>query len=152
MKPDARLGTQHPSLGTDLSRRPGHGAAAEEMEMNMKNGLPRGRAAVEHDAKAVLRDALLLGEAVGDGTTIADELVIVLLQLEQRRDVLHRHDQDMDRRLGPDVLEGDDRVVAIDDVALDLPFDDAAKKTVAHRPTSAPFSIFQIFRANGKYF
>src|SRR5690348_6803562 len=97
-------------------------AAAEQMKMNVENRLARVGAAIDDDAVAIFGDPVLLRETVCDHMDRADKLAILFVQVREHRDVLDRHDEDMHRSLGPDVPEGDDAVVAVDDVAFDLAF------------------------------
>jgi len=46
--------------------------------------------------------------------------------------VFTRDNQDMDRRLRADVPEGHGRVVLVNNVSLDIAFDNAAEKTLVH--------------------
>jgi hypothetical protein len=48
----------------------------------------------------------------------------------------------MDRRLGPDIPEGDYGFVSINDISLDVAFDNATEKTITHQISSSTRLIF----------
>ena len=100
--------------------------------MDVIDALPCSRSAVENHAKAVLRDPLILRQPGSRIKNIPHKPLIPLLQIEERRDVFTRDDQDMDRRLGVDVPKGHNGLVLVDDIPFDIAFDDAAEKTTVH--------------------
>lgn len=105
--------------------------------MDVKDALSGPDAAVDRDAEAALRYPMLFGQSIGNAEHLPDQLVIFNRRIEERGDVLTRHDQEMDRRSRIDVLESDDTAVLIDEFALNLAFDNPAEQTVVHR--SLPF-------------
>lgn len=83
--------------------------------MEMKNALARPSPTVNHHTVTVLRNPLLLRQLIGDGKNFADQLFILLLDIEQRGEVLARDDQDVNRRLGVNILKRNNGTVLIDD-------------------------------------
>ncbi|MNY53708.1 hypothetical protein D3C86_1894880 [compost metagenome] len=53
-------------------------------------------------------------------------------EVRDRGDVLLRDHEDVDRRLGVDVAEGDGVIVLVDDLRRDLAGDDLAEETIGH--------------------
>ena len=79
--------------------------------MNVVNRLPGVRSLVEHHSIASFGHPLLAGEVVRGGKYAPQQMVVV--KVGDGIDVPARHDQEMDRRLGVQVGEGDDIVIAI---------------------------------------
>src|SRR5690606_20581097 len=107
-----------PRSAMTSSRRPGEGAAAEEVEVDVEDGLLRAGAVV-HD-EAVVREPLLRRHLPGGREEVAHERLVLFLDGVGARDRLARDDEDVDGRGRLDVPEGDAAVVLVDDVAGDL--------------------------------
>jgi hypothetical protein len=97
------------------------------MKMNMENALPRSGTAVDHHAEPTLGNPLIFSQLIDHGKNLADKTVIFLLQVEERRYVLPRNDQQMNRRFRIDVLKSHDRIVLVDNVAFNIASNDSAK-------------------------
>jgi hypothetical protein len=111
----------------------------------MENGLARPGSTVNDYPESILRNTLIPGQMIGRSKNITDKSFVFLLQVKERRYVFARHDQEMNRRLRIDVLKSHNGVILIDNVSFDLAFNDAAKKTVAHR-THLPITEFRLNR------
>lgn len=111
----------------------------------MENGLARPGSTVNDYPESILRNTLIPRQLIGRSKNITDKSFVFLLQVEERRYVFARHDQEMNRRLRIDVLKSHNGVILIDNVSFDLAFNDAAKKTVAHG-THLPITGFTLSR------
>lgn len=94
----------------------------------MIDRLPTLAVAVEHQPEAPLRDAFLPGNLVRDQQEMPEQPIVVLSRIQKRREVSARNDQDMDRGLRMDVLEGHGLVILIDDLAGKFSCRDPAKE------------------------
>lgn len=107
-----------------------HLALAEYMHMYVVDRLAPQVVAVHDYAEAFLA-TLLFGEALGREEDMTGErLIIFLAEVVQRRDVFLWDDQEMHRRLGSDVPEGDDLIVFIELVGGNVPRHDLAEQTI----------------------
>jgi hypothetical protein len=97
----------------DLAGRPGHVACAEEVEVEVLDGLAAVGAGVDDDAVAV-GEVLLAGDFGGGGEELAEERGVGGGGVGERGDVLFGDDEDVDGGLGVDVREGEDVVVLIE--------------------------------------
>ena len=75
---------------------------------------------------------MLPSERGGRAEHRSDQGIVGGRQVVDRRNVLARDDEHVQRRLRIDVLDRDDVVVLMDDRPLDLTRDDFAEETVAH--------------------
>ena len=100
--------------------------------MEMEDALPGARAAIDRDAETALRDPMLFGQSIGDAEHLPDQLMIFNRRFEERGDMFARHDQEMDGRPRIDVPESDYTAVLIDEIALNLAFDNPAEQAVVH--------------------
>src|SRR6267143_3944439 len=91
---------------------PVHRAAAEQVQVQVINGLPRLRPLVHDQAVAVAIDLALVGDPVRHLEEVKEHRGVLRLQVVNGRDVLLRNDEDMRRSDGADIFEGDDLVVA----------------------------------------
>lgn len=105
--------------------------SAQQMKMQMENGLTRVRSRIDDDTEATLGYALLPRQLCDHQKNLADNGLVVRLQIQNRSDMLARNDQDMDRCLGTDVPEGNYRLVSVNNVTLNPAFNDATEKTIA---------------------
>ena len=100
---------------------------AEHMHMYVMDRLTAKVVAVHDNPKAFLA-ALLLSETLrGKKNMPSKDLVVVFAQTMQGRDMFFRDYQEMYRRLGRDVIEGDNLFVFIDLLRRDSPGHDLAK-------------------------
>ena len=104
-------------------------AAAEQVDVQVPDRLRAVAAAVGDHAEAAFVDALLLRDG-SDG--VRQRGCGFGVALQDVREVLLRHDQHVDRRLGIDVPEGIDPVVFIYLCAGNVASDDLAKQTIVH--------------------
>ena len=118
--------------GVSLStRRPGQRPAAEDMEVKMKNFLAGITARIEDDPVAALTDPFFPGDLPGPEKDLPEQGFRSVGGVVEGGEVVLGDDQDVDRRLGPDVLEDEDALVLEEDLGRDLLADDAAEKAVA---------------------
>ena len=100
--------------------------------MNVINRLPGVRPLVEHHSIASFGHPLLAGDVVRGGEDATEQSVVVEL-----RDGLHvrsGHDQEVNRRLGVEVGEGHDVVIAVKGFELRVgnqPAEDAVRQTTS---------------------
>src|SRR5690349_19537365 len=113
-------------IATRLTRRPRHLTTTEQVEMQVKDALPRVRARIDHDPEAALRDSLVAGELTRRHKNLADDRAVFRFNIENTRDMFARNDEKMNRRLGIDVPEDHHVIVLIDDVGFDFSADDTA--------------------------
>jgi hypothetical protein len=102
----------------------------------MVDTLPRSSATIDNHTKTILRYPLFLGQLGGYKENVTEKPFVSVLEIEKSRYMLARDDQDMDWGLWVDILKGHNRTVLIDDISLDITFDNAAKKTFTHFITS----------------
>jgi hypothetical protein len=95
--------------------------------MQVKNTLTGVGTGINRHPKAAFGNAVIAGKLSGDLKNLADDRVVLWLDIEHAGDVLARNDQKMNRRLGIDVFKDDDVIVFKNDVRLYLLGDDAAK-------------------------
>ena len=100
--------------------------------MDVEHRLSRLRVAVEHGPKTGAVVSLLPGDLRGGPDHCADEAVVALAEVVQRRNVLLRHDQHVQRRLRVDVGKGQQPIVFVDFRRRNLTSDDSTKQT-GHR-------------------
>lgn len=110
------------------------------MIVDVKNTLTGTSAAVYHDAKPIVCDAVVPRQLGSYADDFTGERIITGLKIEKCRDMFTRDNENMNRRSWPDVLESHDRVVLINNLSFGLAIDDVAKKAVPHG-----FSLFPQF-------
>jgi hypothetical protein len=110
-----------------LSRRPGHGTAAEEVDMEVIHGLSAVVAGVNDDAVA-LAQAFFAGYLGGDPDEVTEQSGVMSCCLGERGDVFARQDEDVYGRLRVDVREGIGLLIFIDGNGWDASLDDFAEK------------------------
>ena len=89
--------------------------AAEQVKVQVKHRLPRLRAVADHDAECVFH-AELARDLADREQQVAEQRLVLRLRVREPRDLLLGDDEDMDRRLRVDVLEGEAQLVLVDDV------------------------------------
>src|SRR5664279_4984671 len=112
------------------SRRPGHAAATEQMQVRVEHTLSRVRAGVEDQPEAGFGDALRLRQCAAGHHKGGQAGRIIGGQLDRVLVVRGRDQQDVRGRLGVDVPEGDRVLVAVHLARGDLPGDDLAEDAV----------------------
>jgi|TARA_R100000541_G_scaffold2163_2_gene7645 hypothetical protein len=104
-----------------------HLALTEHMHMDVMYRLTSKVVAVHDNPKAFLT-ALLFGQTLrGKKDMASEKLVVILTEVMQGCDVFLWNYQEMRRRLGRDVIEGDNLFVFIDLLRGEGPGDDLAK-------------------------
>src|SRR6266851_44023 len=98
-----------------LSRRPAQAAAADEVQVDMEDGLAGVAVRVEHGPETAGGDPAILRDGGGPPNDFTDDLIIVRRQFVERRDVALRHDEDVRGCLRTDVVEGEQAVVFVDE-------------------------------------
>ena len=111
---DALGGKQDFHDDSSSARRPPEGPAAEQVQVQVRHRLAGPLLAVE-DQPIAVRQAQLLRQLRRDQVQMAEQLAVLRLDVRVGRDDLARDDEDVDRRLRVDVVEGDAVVVLVDD-------------------------------------
>lgn len=89
---------------------------------------------VIHDAPVSgFGNALLRSNAGGDPRDIGGKALILIVQSGEARHMLPGNNQDVHRRLGINISEGNDVAVLKHNVGRDLSHGDAAEKALSHR-------------------
>jgi hypothetical protein len=102
------------------------------MEMEMEDRLPRITVAVEHRPIPALIEPILPGEIAGDSEQGPDQGIVLRTEVVKRGDVPARHDQQVERRLRIQILEGDDRTVVVNAFSGNQTRCDLAEQAVDH--------------------
>ena len=105
------------------------------MKVQVKDRLARVCVHVEDSAVALLRDTGLLCNLSRYSEHVAKEFRIVRGHFIQCRDVFARDDQNMNRRLGIDIVKSHDVVIFMRHLRGQFFPGDSAKKTRVHRPS-----------------
>ncbi|GAC1651566.1 MAG: hypothetical protein NVS9B15_11870 [Acidobacteriaceae bacterium] len=85
------------------------------------------RAAVNNRPKAGASHAQVGRYSTGRSSNAAKQLFILFTGVRKSREMLARNDQDVDRRHGLYIPEGDDRIVLVHDLGRDLSTCDLTK-------------------------
>jgi hypothetical protein len=101
-----------PGLTQDLARGQGEWPAAEEMNVEVKDGLSGSGADVE-DGTVSLLDVALPGNVGGSKMAAADQFRVFVLGFFESGEVFLGDDKDVCRGLGMDVFKGEDVIVLI---------------------------------------
>src|SRR6185437_9127789 len=118
-------------LGLRLARGPSQAAATEQVEVEVEDALAGVGADVEHGAEAVGQTALA-GEVGGFELELAYQGCVLGGGVRQIFQVALGDQQDVRRRAGLDVLEGEDALIFVDLAGGNLALDDAAEQAVSH--------------------
>src|SRR5436305_8503391 len=121
-----------------LAGGPGHGAAAEEMQVNVIHALAGLRSLVKDESVTVAIHLPFVGDAVGHLHHPGQHRTLVPGEIVDGGNVLLGDDEHVGRRHRPDVLEGDDIVVAEDFLRGNLPGEDLAEQAVLWHRHSLP--------------
>lgn len=103
--------------------------------MEVANRLPGIGSLVHNKSKAVALDPLTARDLIRGCDQTREQFPVVEPEVGDRFDVLVRDDEYVGRRLRPEVAEGRDALVAVDDLTRQSPGDDSAEHALAH-----PFS------------
>lgn len=95
--------------------------------MEVWDGLAPIRAIINDETETGVVEALQLGNVLGNVDQMAEQRFVGDLGFGHARDFLLGDDQDMDRRLGIDVVEGQAEVVLEGDLGRDLAGDDSGE-------------------------
>jgi len=107
----------------------------------MKHRLSRVPSVVNDHPVTMSLETAFLGDLLGDEEQMADHLAVRLLHAVDVRDVHFWNDQDMCRRLGVQVLEGDGEMILVHQLRRDLLCDYLAEDAVlVVRHKSPPLS------------
>src|SRR5579859_1470304 len=104
---------------TRLSRRPAELAAAQQMKMEMEDGLARARAVIEKRA-VTCEEIALAGELRGNQMQLADQRLILGRRFVERNKMFSRAKQNMRWRLRADVLKRKDFGILVNDFRRNL--------------------------------
>ena len=113
-----------------LSRRPLHGAAAEQVDVEVIDRLPPVGTGVDDQAVARCGEALLFGDLAGFEQQVAEQGAVLGSGVLHAGDDFLGDDEDVRRGLGLDVAESQTIVVLIDDVGGNFAADDFAKNSL----------------------
>src|SRR6266508_2997596 len=106
-----------------------------EMEVEVVDDLTALRPGIAREAISALAVARALRQESRHAHAMPHDRLVASLEPRDRLDVPLGNDQQVDRRLGVEVLEGEDQVVLVFDVGRAFPGSDAAEgAAVAHRP------------------
>jgi len=75
-----------------LSWRPGESASAKQVQVDVKDGLPRSTVAIKDGTIPTVRDTSFLGDGSGTPDHFADEFLVVGCEVIQSFHVLAWHD------------------------------------------------------------
>ena len=118
-------------LGEDgLAGRPGEAASAEQVKVEVVDGLPAVVAGVDDDAIAAGVELELAGDLGGGGEEMAEQVGVLGSGLDERVDVAPRDEENVCGRLRLDVGEGEAKLVGVDRLGGDFALKDAAEETV----------------------
>jgi hypothetical protein len=98
----------------------------------MKDLLSRISRCVENDPITVFPDSQVLGDLPGSEEDVAQEISFFFGDVIQRRDVLFGYDQNVDRCLRIDIIEGDDAIVLKNELSRNTLADNFAKQAIFH--------------------
>jgi hypothetical protein len=103
--------------------------------MDVKDILAGVPARVQNNPKSVFSETFLLSDLPDFREQMADKIQLVFRDILQRSVVSFGNDQGVYGCLRVDVIEGEDALVIVDDLAGDLSVDDLAEDTVTHELT-----------------
>jgi hypothetical protein len=106
---------------------PGHCAPTKQMDVNVVDGLSAIFSGVDHGAIA-LGQPFGAGDFGGCPMEMADQSVVLLISVGNRRNMLARNNKDVDRGLRIDVGEGVALVVLVDGFGRNTSIDDPAEE------------------------
>ncbi len=104
----------------------------------MPDHLPSPSFHIEEQFVSGFRDLLFVSDLFGLQNEIGNDSLVLLRQVVDASDVFPRDDEEMDRSVGPDVLEDDQRFVLIDDIGRPFAADDLAEDAVLFHESLSP--------------
>jgi hypothetical protein len=104
-------------ISMKLAHGEAHPLAADDMDMQVKDGLPTIDAAIKNQTVAVLVDAILLGDLASHNENVTGESFVSGSQLVQRVDVPVGDYENMGGRHRVDIPESGHLVVLVDDLS-----------------------------------
>ena len=110
-----------------LARRPGKGASAQEMTVDMIHCLASVGFAVNHKAAALFSTALGSGKFLSFKKHLPHEGRIVSIQLHYVFDMLFRNNKKMHRRLGVYVIKSQKLIIFVQLAGRNFPINDFTK-------------------------
>src|ERR1035437_5129188 len=113
--------------------RPGHGAATQNMAVQVRHSLAGIRTVVEHQAVAGLSQPQLVRHLGSLEQEMTEDLMVFRFGLGHARDGLSGDNQDVRWGLWPDVAKGHHEIILIDDRCGDFAGDDLLEQRLAHR-------------------
>lgn len=111
-----------------LPRGPGERAATEEMHMQMRDGFPAIGSVVDHEAKSGIRQPFEFGDLSGGDKEMPEEVPVSGPGFSDPGDRTLGNHEDVNRRHGRDVPEGQAFGVLENNVRRDLARDDFLEK------------------------
>jgi hypothetical protein len=127
----------------ELSRRPGQRASAEEVDVEVEDGLSGAGADVEDGAVALLEVALA-GDVGGGEVAAADEFSVGGFGFFQTGKMFFGNDQNVRGGLRVDVFEGEDVVVLVNLFRGDFAAEDTAEEAVGGRVSHGLLSFYRM--------
>ena len=118
-----------------LSRWPVHPASAENMKVDMIDRLAAFRIAVGYYPESPFSDPLIFCYFIGNRYQVADQAAVLLPDIHNRRDMLFRDHQRMNRRLRVYIFEGKGMLILIDYSRRYFFVDDLTEYAIAHKPS-----------------
>ena len=109
--------------GGCLTRRPGHLATGEKMDVKMGHGFARVRTVVDHEAKAG-GEIEFLRELRGNLEQVTEDWFVSSGGDGEARDGLLRNNQEVNRRLRLNVVQRDAEIVFVLELRRDFAVDD----------------------------
>ena len=120
-----------------LARGPCHGAAAEEMYVDVVDGLATVFAGVD-DGAVSLGESFSAGDFRGGPLEVAEQVLVILFCVSDRGDVLPGDNEDMYGRLRLDVGEGVAVLILVDGFGRNASVDDLAEYAAHGESLQAP--------------
>ena len=124
-------GVERISLGSRLAWGPGKMPSADQVNVQVEDGLPGSWTYIEHRTVAIF-DRSLAGNLGCHQVTATDYLGILRSRLLETSNMFLGHNQHMRRTLRMKVLKGKRMLVFVDFLGRKLTLDDAAEQTVCH--------------------
>lgn len=113
--------------------RPSHFPFSEEMNVQVRNGLPAVFAGVDCEAEARVGNPEVFGEFGHHvNKNVRGKFFIFLLEVRDALNVFFRNNQNVDRSLGRQVFERDNAVVLVDFLRGDFARRNFAENTIGH--------------------
>ena len=138
-KPVALPPTPWGYIGLNSGKATGQGRAAEQVHVDVENGLAAVAVAVHHQPVAVIGDADRLGIGLRRQHQLAQHQRFRIGHIVEGVEATFRHEQYMHRRLRGNIAEGDDLVVLEHDVGRNFTVDDFFEDALTHTMTSFSF-------------